>query len=175
MTSLHLTLQVNGVDRDVVVEPRTTLADALRDSLGLTGTHLGCEHGVCGACTVLLDARPVRACLLFAAQCEGAAITTIEGLSTGGGLHPLQRTFIENFGLQCGFCTPGFIMLAAGGLAADPGMDDDELRELLSANLCRCTGYRNILRSVMQAARELRASGADVLPGHLSGGVRDDG
>ena len=166
MTKLEVTLHVNGLARGVVVEPRTTLADALRDGLGLTGTHLGCEHGVCGACTVLLDRQPVRACLLFAAQCEGTEITTIEGLAEDDELHPLQRAFIENFGLQCGFCTPGFIMLAAGGLASQPDMDEDALRELLSANLCRCTGYRNILRSVEQAARELRESGVSAATGN---------
>jgi aerobic carbon-monoxide dehydrogenase small subunit len=132
----------------------------LRDQLGLTGTHLGCEHGVCGACTVLLDGDPVRACLLFAVQCEGQAITTIEGLSSGDELHPLQRAFVQQFGLQCGFCTPGFIMLAAGALERDPDQDEDKLVELLSSNLCRCTGYRSILAAVKQAAEELRTNDA---------------
>lgn len=156
MTRLRLALQVNGSEERVDVEPRTTLADALRDGLGLHGTHLGCEHGVCGACTVLLDDEPVRACLLFAAQCEGAHITTIEGLDEDGHLHPLQQAFIDNFALQCGFCTPGFIMLAAGALRSNPDLDDDELIELLSSNLCRCTGYRNILTAVKHAAAEMR-------------------
>ncbi len=158
MMTVQVELRVNGAHRRVEVEPRTTLADALRDKLGLTGTHLGCEHGVCGACTVLLDRRPVRACLLFAVQCRGLDITTIEGLANGDELHPLQRAFVDNFGLQCGFCTPGFIMLAAGALSENPDMPDDELVELLSANLCRCTGYRNIIAAVRQGAHELRAA-----------------
>jgi carbon-monoxide dehydrogenase small subunit len=156
MSRLEVTLNVNGDDRRVAVEARTTLADALRDGLDLVGTHLGCEHGVCGACTVLLDGDPVRACLLFAVQCEGARITTIEGLASDGDAHPVQRAFIENFGLQCGFCTPGFIMLAAGALAQQPDMDDDQLAELLSGNLCRCTGYVTIRSAVKQAAEEMR-------------------
>jgi carbon-monoxide dehydrogenase small subunit len=154
--TLELVLRVNGSERRVAAEPRTTLADALREGLGLHGTHLGCEHGVCGACTVLLDGRPVRACLMFAVQCEGADVTTIEGLADGD-LHPMQRAFIDNFGLQCGFCTPGFIMLAVGALAGSPDLDDDELVELLSANLCRCTGYSSILAAVRQGARAMRA------------------
>jgi carbon-monoxide dehydrogenase small subunit len=157
MTRLSLALRVNGSDKRVDVEPRTTLADALRDGFGLHGTHLGCEHGVCGACTVLLDDEPVRACLLFAAQCEGTEITTIEGLDENGHLHPLQQAFINNFALQCGFCTPGFIMLAAGALRSNPDLEDDELVEMLSSNLCRCTGYRNILTAVKEAAAEMRS------------------
>jgi len=153
-----LTLNVNSTGHQVDIEPRRTLADVLRDDLGLHGTHLGCEHGVCGACTVLLDGAPVRACLMFAVQCEGSEITTIEGLADRGTLHPIQQAFIDNFGLQCGFCTPGFIMLAAGALAAQPDMDDDQLIEMLSSNLCRCTGYRNIVAAVKQAGAELRAA-----------------
>ena len=156
MTSLTLT--VNSTGHQVDVEPRRTLADVLRDDLGLHGTHLGCEHGVCGACTVLLDGAPVRACLMFAVQCEGSEITTIEGLADRGALHPVQQAFVDNFGLQCGFCTPGFIMLAAGALATQPDMDDDQLIEMLSSNLCRCTGYRNIVAAVKQAGAELRAA-----------------
>ena len=156
MTSL--TLSINSSVHQVDVEPRRTLADVLREDLGLHGTHLGCEHGVCGACTVLLDGAPVRACLVFAVQCEGPEITTIEGLADDGTLHPVQQAFIDNFGLQCGFCTPGFIMLAAGALSAQPDMDEDVLIEMLSSNLCRCTGYRNIVAAVKQAATELRAA-----------------
>ena len=156
MTSL--TLSINSCAHQVDVEPRRTLADVLREDLGLHGTHLGCEHGVCGACTVLLDGAPVRACLVFALQCEGSEITTIEGLADDGTLHPVQQAFIDNFGLQCGFCTPGFIMLAAGALAAQPDMDEDALVEMLSSNLCRCTGYRNIVAAVKNAATELRAA-----------------
>lgn len=150
-------LLINGSETRVEVEPRTTLADALRDEVGLHGTHLGCEHGVCGACTVLLDGEPVRACLMFAAQCEGKEVTTIEGLGPDGALHPVQQAFVDNFALQCGFCTPGFIMLVAGALERDPDMGDEDLIELLSANLCRCTGYRSILAAAKQAAAEMRA------------------
>jgi carbon-monoxide dehydrogenase small subunit len=157
---MEMVLRVNRDDYSVEVEARHTLADVLRDQLGLTGTHLGCEHGVCGACTVLLDGDPVRACLLFAVQCDGQAVTTIEGLSSGEELHPLQRAFVQQFGLQCGFCTPGFIMLAAGALERDPDQDEDELVEMLSSNLCRCTGYRSILAAVKQAAAELRTNDA---------------
>jgi carbon-monoxide dehydrogenase small subunit len=153
-----LSLQVNGAEHRVDVDARWTLADVLRDKLGLHGTHLGCEHGVCGACTVLVDDQPVRACLMFAVQCEGASIKTIEGLARDGDLHPVQRAFVDNFGLQCGFCTPGFIMLAVGALQQSPDMDDDELIEVLSSNLCRCTGYRNIIAAVKQAAAELRGA-----------------
>jgi carbon-monoxide dehydrogenase small subunit len=156
VTERAVQLRVNGREKRVAVEARTTLADVLRDRLGLTGTHLGCEHGVCGACTVLLNGRPVRACLLFAIQCEHAEITTIEGLARAGELHPVQRAFVENFSLQCGFCTPGFVMLAAGALAEDPDMDEEELREVLSSNLCRCTGYTSILAAVTQAAAQMR-------------------
>jgi aerobic carbon-monoxide dehydrogenase small subunit len=153
-----VTLSVNGTRHEVQVEARRTLADVLRDDLGLHGTHLGCEHGVCGACTVLVDGDPTRACLVFAVQCEGAAITTIEGLAPTGDLHPVQRAFIDNFGLQCGFCTPGFIMLLAGALKAKPDMNEEELVEVLSSNLCRCTGYRSILEAARQAAAELRST-----------------
>lgn len=154
---LTLTLNVNGQSHAVTVEPRRSLADALRDDLGLTGTHLGCEHGVCGACTVLMDGKPVRACLTFAVQAEGAAIETVESLADGDDLHPLQQAFWEAHGLQCGFCTPGFLMLAKGALAENPDMSDAEIREVLSSNLCRCTGYQNIVRAVRAAARVMRA------------------
>lgn len=153
----RVTLIANGVPYTIEVEPRRTLADALREDCRLTGTHLGCEHGVCGACTVLLDGKPIRSCLMFAVQAEGAAIRTVEGLANGTELHPLQRAFWENHGLQCGFCTPGFLMLAAGALEENPSISDEELTELLSSNLCRCTGYQNILKAVRQAAREMRA------------------
>jgi aerobic carbon-monoxide dehydrogenase small subunit len=151
-------LSVNGGRHEVEVEPRRTLADVLRDDLGFHGTHLGCEHGVCGACTVLVDGDPTRACLVFAVQCDGQAITTIEGLAPAGELHPVQRAFVDNFGLQCGFCTPGFIMLLAGALQAKPEMDEAELIEVLSSNLCRCTGYRSILEAAKQASAELRST-----------------
>jgi carbon-monoxide dehydrogenase small subunit len=152
---VEINLNVNGINQRVDVEARKTLADVLRDDLRLHGTHLGCEHGVCGACTTLLDGKPVRACLLFAVQCEGASITTIEGLAAGGRLHPIQQAFVDNSALQCGFCTPGFIMLVAGAGAEISAMDDDELKDLLSSNLCRCTGYTTIMAAVKQAAAAL--------------------
>jgi carbon-monoxide dehydrogenase small subunit len=140
----------------VRVEPRRTLADALREDCGLTGTHLGCEHGVCGACTVLVDGEPVRSCLMFAVQAEGAAIRTVEGLANGDELHPLQRAFWDHHGLQCGFCTPGFLMLAAGVLEKQPTIGDEELRHVLASNLCRCTGYQNIIKAVRAAADQMK-------------------
>ncbi len=151
-----LTLTVNGAPHTVSVEPRRTLADALREDCRLTGTHLGCEHGVCGACTVLVDGEPVRSCLMFAVQAEGREIRTVEGLAKDGVLHPMQEAFSEHHALQCGFCTPGFLMLAVGALERDPEMDEDAQRELLSSNLCRCTGYQNILKAVRAAAEKMR-------------------
>jgi aerobic carbon-monoxide dehydrogenase small subunit len=153
---INVGFTVNGEKRTISVEPRRTLADALRENCGLTGTHLGCEHGVCGACTVLLDGAPVRSCLMFAVQAEGAAVRTVEGLADGDKLHPLQQAFWDHHGLQCGFCTPGFLMLAVGVLDRDPEIGEAELREALSSNLCRCTGYQNILKSVLAAAAEMR-------------------
>ncbi|MBM3486878.1 MAG: (2Fe-2S)-binding protein [Alphaproteobacteria bacterium] len=153
MTDLHtITLVVNGRRHTLAVEARRTLADTIRDGCGLTGTHIGCEHGVCGACTVLVDGEPMRACLMFAVQADGSAITTVEGLGSRAALHPLQRAFMANHALQCGFCTPGFLMLAAGVLAKEPDIDDDALREALSSNLCRCTGYAAIFKAVRAAA-----------------------
>jgi aerobic carbon-monoxide dehydrogenase small subunit len=154
----NITLNVNGRDYPIAVEPRRSLADALRDDCGLTGTHLGCEHGVCGACTVLLDGKPIRSCLMFAVQVRGQAIRTVEGLAKGDQLHPMQQAFWEHHGLQCGFCTPGFLMLAVGALEADPQMNDEALRHLLSSNLCRCTGYQNIIKAVCAAARTMRTA-----------------
>ena len=153
---LDLTLEVNGQPYQVRVEPRRTLADALREDCGLTGTHLGCEHGVCGACTVLLDGAPVRSCLMFAVQAEGSAVRTVEGLADGDRLHPLQQAFWDHHGLQCGFCTPGFLMLAVSALERTPDLSDHELRELLASNLCRCTGYQNILKAVRAAAEQMK-------------------
>ncbi|MGH7111169.1 MAG: (2Fe-2S)-binding protein [Stellaceae bacterium] len=151
-----LALLVNGRTHALRVEPRRTLLDALREDCGLTGTHMGCEHGVCGACTVLVDGDPIRSCLMFAVQAEGRAIRTVEGLAEGADLHPLQRAFSAHHGVQCGFCTPGFLMLAAGILERDPDIDDEALREALAANLCRCTGYQGILNAVRATAAELR-------------------
>jgi carbon-monoxide dehydrogenase small subunit len=151
-----VSLHVNGRRFDIAVESRRNLADALREDCGLTGTHLGCEHGVCGACTVLLDGKPVRSCLMFAVQVHGKAIRTVEGLANGDELHPLQQAFWDHHGLQCGFCTPGFLMLAAGVLEAEPDISDADLRQVLSSNLCRCTGYQNILKAVRAAAAQMK-------------------
>ena len=155
----EITLTVNGRRYPVSVEPRRTLLDALRDECGLTGTHMGCEHGVCGACTIIVDGDPVRACLMFAVQAEGAAIRTVEGLADGDKLSALQEAFITHHGVQCGFCTPGFLMLATGLLEKEPDIGDDELVDALSSNLCRCTGYRNIVAAVRAALGELRGVG----------------
>jgi len=157
---VEVTLSINGRDYPLRLEPRRTLLDVIREECGLTGTHMGCEHGVCGACTVLLDGQPIRACLMFAVQAEGAAIRTIEGLAAGDALNPVQRAFIAHHGVQCGFCTPGFLMLATGVLAREPDISDDELREVLSSNLCRCTGYQNIVTAVRAALAELRGGAA---------------
>lgn len=154
---IDFTLAVNGKDYAVRVEPRRTLADTLRDECGLTGTNSGCEHGVCGSCTVLVDGEPVRSCLMFAIQAQGKKIRTVEGLADGDKLHPLQRAFIEHHGLQCGFCTPGFLMLAVGTLEREPDISDEALLDVLSSNLCRCTGYQNILKAVRAAAAQMRA------------------
>ena len=152
---LDLTLNVNGRDHAVRVEPRKTLVDAIRDDCGLTGTHIGCEHGVCGACTVILDGEAVRSCLMFAVQAHGKSIRTVEGLANGTELHPLQRAFIAHHGLQCGFCTPGFLMLAANMLERKPEIGDEEMLDVLSSNLCRCTGYQNIIKAVRAARDEM--------------------
>jgi aerobic carbon-monoxide dehydrogenase small subunit len=153
-----LTLSINGRRYTVRVEPRRTLVDTIRDECGQTGTHIGCEHGVCGACTVIIDGEAVRSCLMFAVQAEGKDIRTVEGLAKGDELHPLQRAFIENHGLQCGFCTPGFLMLAVNALEKNPDLGGEDLIDLLSSNLCRCTGYANIIKSVEAAAKEMRAA-----------------
>lgn len=158
MTKVSIAFTLNDQDYDVPVEPRWTLVDVIRDVCGQTGTHVGCEHGVCGACTILVDGETVRSCLMFAVQADGRQIRTVEGLSGPDGTHPLQRAFIEHHALQCGFCTPGFLMLAAGLLERRPDITDAELREALSSNLCRCTGYENILTAIRAAAVEMRAS-----------------
>ncbi len=154
---IDITLNINGRDHAVSVEPRRTQADTIRGDCGQTGPHLGCEHGVCGTCTVLLEGAPVRACLMFAVQCDGKPIRTVEGLADGDELHPMQRAFVENHALQCGFCTPGFLMLAIGVLERDPDIGDEDLIEALSSNLCRCTGYANIVKAVRAAAVEMRS------------------
>ncbi|HVH63153.1 MAG TPA: (2Fe-2S)-binding protein, partial [Candidatus Dormibacteraeota bacterium] len=143
---------VNGVDHPAPATARRLLSDYLRHDLGLTGTHVGCEHGVCGCCTVLLDGAPVRSCLMLAVQAEGHELTTIEGLAADGALHPVQQAFHEMHGLQCGFCTPGFVMSVVGLLRQNPHPTDQEIEEGISGNLCRCTGYASIRRAVQRAA-----------------------
>ena len=157
---MDIVLEVNGTQYPLRVEPRRTLADTLRDQCGLTGTNSGCEHGVCGSCTVLVDDEPVRSCLMFAVQAAGHKIRTVEGLADGERLHPLQQAFIDNHALQCGFCTPGFLMLAVSALEKNPDIGDDEMRDVLSSNLCRCTGYQNIVKAVRAAALQMRAQTA---------------
>jgi aerobic carbon-monoxide dehydrogenase small subunit len=153
---IDITLTINGRDYPIRVEPRRTLVDAIRDDCGQTGTHIGCEHGVCGSCTILVDGEPMRSCLMFAVQAQGKKLRTVEGLANGEVLHPLQRAFIEHHGLQCGFCTPGFLMLATGVLEREPDISDQDLLDVLSSNLCRCTGYQNIIKAVRAAAAEMR-------------------
>jgi aerobic carbon-monoxide dehydrogenase small subunit len=152
-----ITVTVNGTAHRASVEPRQTLADFLREDCGLTGTHLGCEHGVCGACTVIMGGRAVRSCLVFAVQADGAEVTTVEGLAQDGVLTPVQQAFIDNHGLQCGFCTPGFIVSVTAFLEANPDPSPDEIRDGLSGNICRCTGYQGIIKAVAQAAAAMRA------------------
>jgi len=161
---VEIALTINGRTHRVAVEPRRTLADVIRDDCGQTGTHLGCEHGVCGACTILLDGEAVRSCLMFAVQAQNRDICTVEGLQNGPELHPLQKAFIAHHALQCGFCTPGFLMLAAGALERNPDIDDEELVDLLSSNLCRCTGYENIVKAVQAARAEMKAASMKVAP-----------
>jgi aerobic-type carbon monoxide dehydrogenase small subunit (CoxS/CutS family) len=161
-----ITLQVNGRTLSGSAEPRMTLADFLRDELGLTGTHLGCEHGVCGACTILMDGRSVRSCLMFAVQAEGHDLTTVEGLAAPDGtLHPIQEAFSAKHGLQCGFCTPGFLMSVKELLEEIPDPDEETIRIRLSGNLCRCTGYQNIVEAVRYAAELMRAAPEGVRTG----------
>jgi carbon-monoxide dehydrogenase small subunit len=157
---IDITLTINGRAHALQVEPRKTLVDAIRDQCGQTGTHIGCEHGVCGACTIIVDDQAVRACLMFAVQADGRRIRTVEGLADGDTLHPMQQAFITHHGLQCGFCTPGFLMLSVNALERNPDLSDDEILDLLSSNLCRCTGYQNIIKAVRSAAAELRQSRA---------------
>jgi carbon-monoxide dehydrogenase small subunit len=153
MTDISIQVTVNGRLRQATVEPRLTLADFLRERCQLTGTHLGCEHGVCGACTIIMDGRAVRSCLIFAVQADGGEITTVEGIADPDGtLSPVQEAFREHHGLQCGFCTPGFITSVTAFLRDNPDPSDEEIRVALSGNLCRCTGYQGILKAVRAAA-----------------------
>ncbi len=153
-------LSVNGKAYEREIEPRMTLVDFLRHELGLTGTHVGCEHGVCGACTIIKDGKAVRSCLMLAVQADGAELRTVEGLQDENGLHPIQEAFIEKHGLQCGFCTPGFLMTTVEFLGDHPDPSDEDIREALGGNLCRCTGYQSIMESVRLAAARLRAGTA---------------
>jgi carbon-monoxide dehydrogenase small subunit len=160
-TRHHVTLTVNGVLREATVPGRRLLSDCLRHDLGLTGTHVGCEHGVCGACTVLLDGEPVRSCLLLAVTADGHEVTTVEGLGTPDDMHPVQQAFRECHALQCGFCTPGFITTITAYLEDHPDPTEAEAREAVSGNLCRCTGYQNIVASVLRAAEITREKAGD--------------
>lgn len=160
MTTEIVRLMVNGRAREALAEPRKTLVDFLREDLQLTGTHIGCEHGVCGACTVIVDGVVVRSCLMLAVQARGTNVTTIEGLEQDGKLHPLQEAFRESFSFQCGFCTPGFVMTALALLEEGGPWSDAELREHLSGNLCRCTGYQSIVEGVQLAAQKMSGAGS---------------
>lgn len=159
MNEIEISVRVNGTERSARCEARTTLADFLRGGLGLTGTHLGCEHGICGACTVLLDGRSIRSCLLLAVQAHGHEVTTIEGLGTPDRLHPLMRAFSEMHGLQCGFCTPGFIISAYEYLRDNPRLTRESMQKDMSGNICRCTGYVKIFAALERAAELMAAEG----------------
>ena len=154
---VNIKLTVNGTSYEGRAEPRKLLVDFLREDLGLTGTHSGCEHGICGVCTVLFNGEAVRSCIMLAVQAEGAEITTIEGLAKDGNFHPLQEAFHREHGLQCGFCTPGMLIAALDFLRINPAPSEEEVREAMSAVICRCTGYRNIVRAVIAAAEMMRA------------------
>jgi aerobic carbon-monoxide dehydrogenase small subunit len=154
---IEITLRVNNKARRATVAPRLLLSDFLRRDLHLHGTHVGCEHGVCGACTVIVDNLAVRSCLMFAVQADGCEVTTVDSLGSINKLHPLQQAFWEEHGLQCGFCTPGMLMVAIELLSKNPNPTEDEVREAISGNLCRCTGYQNIVKSIMAAAKKMQA------------------
>ena len=160
MAELHVALEVNGEPRDVDVEPRRLLVELLREDLNLTGTHVGCDTSQCGACTVHVDGKAVKSCTMLAAQAEGTSVTTIEGLSDGINLHPLQQGFWEKHGLQCGFCTPGMIMAAADLLRRNGDPTDAEIRHAIEGNFCRCTGYQNIVAAIREAASVMRSGAA---------------
>src|SRR5579864_767151 len=171
---LPIQLRVNGREHRVTVPVRLLLSDFLRSHLGLTGTHVGCEHGVCGCCTILFDGEPVRSCLMFAVQAYGHDLTTVEGLGRDGELHPLQEAFRDEHALQCGFCTPGFLMTLVPFLEHNPDPDEEQIRQAISGNLCRCTGYQNIVAAVKRAAAARRgADTAGMAGGEPSSALRD--
>jgi carbon-monoxide dehydrogenase small subunit len=161
MSTHKITVTVNGVAHTQEVEARLLLVHFLRETLSLTGTHIGCDTTSCGACTVHLDGKPVKSCTLFAVQADGKQITTVEGLAQNGNLHPIQAAFIENHGLQCGFCTPGMMMTSAALLAEHPNPTEDDIRWGISGNLCRCTGYTNIVKAVQAAGKQMAAAGGN--------------
>ena len=157
-TTTTLSVTINGAEHTATVEPRTLLVHYLRDDLGLTGTHIGCDTTHCGACTVLLNGIPIKSCTMFAVQANGQSVTTVEGLARNGELHPLQEGFSAEHGLQCGYCTPGMMLTAAALLEANPDPDEEEIRKAISGNLCRCTGYQNIVNAIRKAAAALSSS-----------------
>lgn len=159
MKNHEIELKVNAKSKRATVEPRLLLSDFLRHKLNLTGTHVGCEHGVCGACTVLVDGASVRSCLMFAVQADGCEITTVEGLGTAKNLHPIQQAFWEEHGLQCGYCTPGMLMVAHELISKNSNPTEEEAREAISGNLCRCTGYQNIIKAIMSATQKMKKHG----------------
>jgi len=171
MEKQSITLTVNGRNIEFLAQPRKLLSDALREDCGLTGTHVGCEHGVCGACTVLVDGRPVRSCLTYAIQMEGHEISTIESVAEGGTLSPLQQALHELHGLQCGFCTPGIVMTFEAFLKEHPQPSEEQIRDALSGNLCRCTGYQNIVDAIQLAARRMREQRVEPAPAAAAGGT----
>ena len=157
-TQVQVKLTLNGAEREAVVEPRLLLVHFIRETIGLTGTHIGCDTSHCGACTILLDGRPVKSCTMFAVQANGREIRTVEGLAEGGKLHPIQQAFTEEHGLQCGFCTPGMMMTGVAFLEDNPDPSEAEIRRAISGNLCRCTGYVNIVKAYKSAAAKLRST-----------------
>ena len=159
--TMQVRLTVNGSPREVTIEARKTLADVIREDLRLTGTHLGCEHGVCGACTILLDGEPVRSCLMLGVQAAGSEIVTVEGIATDGVMHPVQQAFWDSHSFQCGFCTPGFVITAYALLRDGSELSEDDVRAELSGNLCRCTGYQSIVKGVLTAAERLQQVGKE--------------
>lgn len=157
-TPVAISLKINGEQHEASVEPRRLLSDFLREDIGLTGTHVGCEHGICGTCNVLVNGETARSCLMYAVQCDGVEIRTIEGLGKAGDLHPVQEAFWDHHALQCGFCTPGMLMSAVELLENDPSPSDDAIREAISSNLCRCTGYQTIFEAVQAAAKRMQGA-----------------